>query len=133
MEPSSINKSVIPGVLTKFKIFELSGVDKGAQEGATVAIIKSATPREANLDRYSAEAMRARGVATMANPEDLEDPPPELGPGESINWTKSAAAHHAEITDMAKDRAKASGCSFERAYSEILAEHPHAARRMIQG
>ena len=133
MESTSIDKSSRPGVMNRFKIFELSGVDKAAQEGATVAIIKAASPREANLDRYSAEAMRARGVATMANPEDLEHPPPELGRGESINWTKSAAAHHAEIADMAKDRAKASGCSFERAYSEILAEHPHAARRMIQG
>jgi hypothetical protein len=117
-----------------FDLTEISLVNAGAQAPAKAVIAKrqvqGASDTPADL---VAKAMIDRGADYLRSPEDDEDDPPELGPGESINWKKTAAAHALEFVAMAKARAAADKCSFEQGYAKTMLEHPQAAKRIMMG
>jgi hypothetical protein len=124
----------IAGRMDAFDLTEISLCAAGAQTPAKAVIAKRQVQGASDTDAdLVAKAMIERGADYLRSPEDDEDPPPELGPGESINWAKTAAAHADEFVTMAKARAKADGCSYEQAYAKVMNDHPRAARRIMLG
>lgn len=91
--------------MTKFVINELSGVDKPAQAGAIVAIMKR-------------------------DPKLLPSAPP---PGMEVDWDLTKAAAESYLDQHAKVRAAETGKSYAKSYSEILAAQPPNVQSIVLG
>ncbi|HEY2707558.1 MAG TPA: hypothetical protein VGI95_05845 [Caulobacteraceae bacterium] len=92
----AFRKAGFPGVMTRFRLTELSGVTKGAQAGARVAILKRADP----------------APTTSRDPADAE------------GWAARRLACQDALEAVAKSRASAEATTFAKAYAAILAEEP---------
>jgi hypothetical protein len=123
----------LPGRMTRFRISELSGVDVPAQRGAVAVFIKrdeDSGDGDDSLDG-AIEKMIARGEAIVKSGREI---PQRAAPGDAIDWSKTAAQHRVDFDEKAKARRREKpNLTYEQAYSEVLGEHPLAARRMILG
>jgi len=125
----------MPGVMTRFVIRELSGVDRPAQAGARAVLMKRANSlpgededegSDGDIKKMIARGAEIQKVAGRKAAERAE-------PGDLIDWAGTAKAHATEFEQMAKARAKEKGLTFFQAYHQVLDEHPDAARRMLMG
>lgn len=73
----------IPGVMTKFKIAELSGVDRPAQKGARVAIMKREFSDEQRQHAAQTGAAMSDGSYPIENRGDLENAIHAIGRGKN--------------------------------------------------
>jgi len=92
----------IAGRMTKFRITELSGCTKPAQEGAKAVFMKR---------------------------DDTDDAPAPVGPGPhlGLDWDV-VKTHTLELLRKgAEDLARQMGCSYEKAYADLLERCPRAA------
>jgi len=114
----------MPGVMTRFVIRELSGVDRPAQAGARAVLMKRANSlpgededegSDGDIKKMIARGAEIQKVAGRKAAERAE-------PGDLIDWAGTAKA-----------RAKEKGLTFFQAYHQVLDEHPDAARRMLMG
>lgn len=88
---TEFRKAGFPGVMKRFRIAELSGVTKGAQAGAKVAILKSA--EAASRDPADADGWAARRLACQ---DALEAVAKSRATAEGITFAKAYAAILAE-------------------------------------
>ncbi|WP_372783471.1 hypothetical protein [Phenylobacterium sp.] len=87
----------ISGVMTRFRIHELSGVDTPAQEGARAVIMK-------------------RGGGRADDPSVIAEPEPV------VDFAARKAATREAVDALAKAKAKAEGCTFEKAFDRLCVE-----------
>jgi hypothetical protein len=101
-------RKAIPGTMSRFRITELSGVTKPAQEGARAVFMKRAADPPAR------------------DPEPSEPSTPEGWAARRTAVEKACEAIAAEMVTASDGK-----LTFEKAFDQLLREHPTLAQAVI--